>query len=344
MKITASVLRWSTIALGIAVSGRAQSDRGEPYHVSQVFQVAGDGGWDYLTVDPSAGLLYVPRTTHTMVVDAKTGRIVADIPGQKHNHGVAIVPAAGRGFITDGEDGSVVVFDLKSFRVLGKIKTEPDADGIIYDPASNKVLLVSGDGHALIPISPDVDPRTGSADPAVDLGGAPEFLAADGRGKVFVNLADKDLVAVVDTKAMKLAGRWPTAPGGQPTAMAIDRPGGRLFIGCRKPQKMIVMSTADGAILADLPLGPGVDAAQFDSDAFASARDGSLTVVRETSPGKFRIIQTVKTPVGARTMGLDPLTHTLYLPTADFGPPNLAGHADAVPETFMIVVVTPTGE
>jgi hypothetical protein len=333
------------LALCAAPGLRAQSaGPALPYAVAKILPVGGEGGWDYLTVDPENNLLFVPRVTHTLVLDGTTGRTVADIPGQTHNHGVAIVPHAGRGFITDGDDGSVVIFDLKTYQVLGKIKARDDADGIIYDPASDKVLLVCGDAGILVPISPDVDPKTGTADPAVDLGGKPEFLAADGRGKVYVNLADKDQVAVVDTRTMKVLTRWSTAPGGTPVGLSIDREHHRLFIGCRKPQKLVVMSTDDGSVVADLPIGAGVDATQFNGDAFASCRDGTLAVVRETAPGRFEVIQTVPTKAGARTMGVNPRTGAIYLPTAEFGPPASGqGRPVAKPDSFMIVVVTPTG-
>ena len=325
-------------------SASAPADTG-PYHVSQTFHVGGEGGWDYLTVDPEHKLLYVPRSTHTMVLDATAGKTVADIPGQKRNHGVAIVPSVGRGFITDGEDASVTVFDLKTYAVLGKIKAAEDADGVIYDPASGKVLVVCGDAGLLIPISADVDLKTGKADTAVDLGGKPEFLAADGQGKAYINLEDKDQVAVVDTKTMKVISKWPVTPGGSPVGMSMDRARRRLFIGCRKPQKLIVMSADDGKVLADLPIGAGVDATQFEGDAFASCRDGTLAIAREGAPGKFQIIQTVQTPQGARTMGSDPTTHTLYLPTAEFGPPAAGQSRPSVkPGSFMIVVVNPSGK
>lgn len=311
-----------------------------PYHVSRTYHVGGEGAWDYLTVDPEHKLLFVPRSTHTMVLDATTGKTVADIPGQKRNHGVAIVPGAGRGFITDGSDASVTVFDLKTYAVLGKVKTAEDSDGVIYDPASDKVLVSCGDAHALIPISPKLDLATGKADAAVELGGKPEFLAADGKGKAYINLVDKDQVAVVDTKTMKVLNKWPTTPGGSPVGMAMDTAKRRLFIGCRKPQKLIVMSADDGKVLADLPIGAGVDATKFDGDIFASCGDGTLTVARETAPGKFEIVQTVQTPPGARTMGVDPTTHTLYLPTAEMEPPA-AGQTRPrpKPDTFMVVVV-----
>ena len=315
------------------------------YRVAQTFHIGGEGRWDYLTVDPEHNLLFVPRTTHTMVLDARTGKTVADIPGQKRNHGVAIAASAGRGFITDGEDASVTVFDLKTYAVLGKVKAAEDADGVIYDPGSGKVLVVCGDAGALIPIAPDLDVKTGKADAAVELGGKPEFLAADGLGRAYINLVDKDQVAVVDTKAMKVVNKWPTTPGGSPVGMSMDVAHHRLFIGCRKPQKLVIMDAEDGKVIADLPIGAGVDAAKFDGDAFASCGDGTLTVARETAPGQFEVVQTVKTPMGARTMGLDPTTHTLYLPTAEFEPTS-AGQTRPTPKpgSFMIVVVSPSGQ
>lgn len=320
-------------------------DKEGPYHVSQIFHIGGEGGWDYLTVDPDHKLLYVPRSTHTMVIDATTGKTVADIPGQKRNHGVALVPSAGRGFITDGEDASVTIFDLKTHAVLGKVKTADDSDGIIYDPASEKVLVVCGDAGSLIPISPGLDPKTGQADPAVDLGGKPEFLAADGKGKAYINLVDKNQVAVVDTHTMKVVNKWPTAPGGTPVGMAMDTARRRLFIGCRRPQKLIVMDPDTGKVLADFPIGAGVDATKFADDIYASCGDGTLTVARETAPGKFAVVQTLQTRAGARTMGVDPTTRTAYLPTAEMQPPAEGQRRPRPkPGTFMIVVVSPSGK
>ncbi len=228
-----------------------------------------------------------------------------------------------------------------------KLKAVLDSDGIIYDPSSKKIIFVSGDGGTAYPIAPDVDPKAGSVGPAIELGGKPEFLASDEQGKVFINLVDKNQVAVVDTNAMKLVTKWSTAPGGSPVGMAIDRQRRRLFIGCRNPQKLIIMSYDDGKVLADLPIGSGVDAVQFDDPCiFASCADGSLTVARETSPNKFEVVQTVKTPPGARTMGLDPTTHTLYLPTAEMQTPRTTaststapGRPTPKPDTFMVVVV-----
>jgi outer membrane protein assembly factor BamB len=217
----------------------------------------------------------------------------------------------------------------------------PDADGIIYDKADKLVLAVSGDGNSLMTVKPDVDPKNGKIDAPIALGGAPEFLAVDG-GKAYVNLEDKSQVAVVDLKTRKVLAHWPVAPGGTPVGMAVDSKGHHLFIGCRKPAKMIVMNEADGKVIADLPIGAGVDATKFHAGhAFASAGDGTLTVVGEKA-GNFEVEQTVKTPNGARTMGVDDATGKMYLPTAEFetpAPGAAPARPKAKPDTFMIVEV-----
>lgn len=330
--ITASML--FLLGCGLAVPAPAE------WRVAKTLHVGGAGGWDYLTVNPQTHRLYVPRSTHTLVIDSESGKTIADIPGQKIAHGVALVPQAGRGFITDGGgDGAIVIFDLKTNAVLGKIAAQPDADGIIFDQASGRVVAVSGDKGVLMTFRPDIDPKSGKLDAPVELGGAPEFLASDGAGKIYVNLMDKNEVAVVDMKAREVVARWPVAPGGAPVGMAIDTARRRLVIGCRKPQKLIVMSTDNGKVLADLPIGASVDATLVEAgQMFASCADGTLAVARETAPGKFEIVQTVKTPRGARTMGMDSATHRLYLPTAEYGPAT-GGRPAAKPDTFMIVVV-----
>ncbi len=316
----------------------AQTD----WQVVKTFQIGGPGGWDYLTVDPETHRLYVPRTTHTMVIDAESGKTLADLPGQKNAHGVALAPAAGRGFISDGGgDGAIVIFDLKTYAVLGSLAAMPDADGIIFDPTSGHVLVVSGRGKALMSFQPDIDPKNGQIDAPIVLRGEPEFLAADAAGKVYINLMDTHEVAVVDFKARKVVANWPVAPGGLPVGMAIDTKNGRLFIGCRGPQKLIVMSTKDGKVLSDLPIGESVDAVKLDNgQAFASTAGAQLFVAGEKSPGKFAITQTVKTGDGARTMGVDPTTHRIYLPAAEFEV-GANGRRGPKPGTFMILVVAP---
>lgn len=310
--------------------------------VKRAMQIGGPGGWDYLTVESDTHRLFVPRSTHTMVIDADSGKVIGDIPGQKTAHGVAIVPEVGRGFISDGGgNGAVLIFDLKTYAVLGKITAQPDADGIIYDPGTKLVLVVSGDGGVLMTLKPDVDPVHGKIDSPIDLGGKPEFLSADNAGKVYINLEDKDQLAVVDLTGRKVLAHWPVSPGGEPVGLSLDRLKGRLFIGCRKPQKMIVMSTDGGKILASLPIGAGVDATKFDDgEAFASCRDGSLAVISEKSPERFEVAQIVKTLEGARTMGIDSSTHTIYLPTAEFEPTKPGERRPQTKAgTFKIVVV-----
>ncbi len=313
------------------------------WKAERTIHIGGPGGWDYLTVDPQTHRLYVPRSSHTQIIDASSGKVTGDIPGQKRAHGVAIATKAGRGFISDGGgDGAIVMFDLKSNAVLGTVAAQADTDGIIFDDASGLVLAVSGDGGTLMTLRADADPKTAKIDAPIDLGGKPEFLAADGKGKVYINLVDKNEVVVVDIAARKVVSRWPTAPGGSPVGMAMDTKNRRLFVGCRKPQKLVVMSADDGKVLADLPIGTGVDATKFDDgQAFASVVDGTLTVAAEKSKGKFEVVQKVNTPRGARTMGIDPGTHKIYLPTAEFEEPKGAtGRPAAKPDSFMIVVVS----
>jgi hypothetical protein len=315
--------------------------------VEKELKIGGEGAWDYLTVDPKTHRLFVPRSTHTMVIDADSGKTLGDIPGQKIAHGVAIVPEVGRGFISDGGgDGAVVVFDLTTYAVLGKIVAQPDADGIIFDPGSGLVLVVSGDNGVLMSFKPDVDLKNGKIDAPIDLGGAPEFLASDGAGKLYVNLMDKDVVAVVDLHERKVVARWAVAPGGSPVGMSIDTKTRRLMIGCRNPRRLIVMSTDDGKVLSDLPIGERVDATKVENgQVFASCRDGSLSVAREQAPGKYEIVQVVKTHVGASTMGIDSSTHRIYLPAAEFEDSKDGPKARPKPKagTFMIVVVAPQG-
>lgn len=324
-----------TAVLAAALPAAAQ------WSVTSTMHIGGEGGWDYVTVDSQAHRLFVTRSTHTQVIDAVTGKVLGDIPGQKRSHGTAIVPAVGRGFITDGGSGTIVVFDLKTYAVLGTLAAMPDADGIIYDKTDGLVLAVSGDGNALMTFKPDIDPANGKID-TIKLGGAPEFLAYD-NGKAYINLEDKDMVAVVDLKTRQVTARWPVAPGGHPVGMSIDRKAHRLFIGCRNPQKLIVMSTDDGKIQAALPIGSGVDATKHHGGfAFASCGDGTLTIAGEKD-GKMVVEQVVNTAAGARTMGIDESTMTVYLPTAEMLPPvpgAVSRRPQPKPGSFMIVVVS----
>ena len=316
------------------------------YKLAAPLKVGGAGGWDYVTLDPAGRLLYVTRSTHTMVVDVSTGKPIADIPGMRRAHGVALVPEAGRGFISDGKDGSVIVFDLKTGATLGKVTAAPDADSIIYDPASRRILVLCGDAHRMIAIAPDVNLKSAKADATVDLGGSPEYAVADGQGKVFVNIADRDEVAVVDSHVMKVIARWPVGLGERPTGLSMDRATRRLFIGCRN-RELVIMNADDGKVLADFPIGTGVDATAFDHGfVLASCADGTLTFVREVTPQKFEAAQTLRTEPGARTMAVDSRSGTVYLPTSDLTPAPAATADNPRPRpmpvagTFRILVVT----
>jgi len=324
------------VAASFTLSARAFA-QGE-WAVEKTFHVGGEGGFDYITVDAKSHRLYVPRSTHTMVIDAESGRMIADIPGQKHNHGVALVPELGRGFISDGA-GSIVIFDLNTDAVLGTVAAKDDTDGIIYDKSTGLVLAAAGDAGVLVTLRADADPKTAVIDAPIELGGKPEYLAADGDGKVYVNLEDKDKVAVVDLKARKVLAHWPVAPGGSPVGLAIDTEKHRLFIGCRKPQKMLVMSTDDGKVVVDFPIAAGVDATRWDGNqAFASTREGKLSVVDDRG-GKWETGQTVTTGLGTKTMDIDNEARKIYLPTAEFEEAKAGERPKAKPGTFMIVVV-----
>jgi len=318
------------------------------YKLAAPLKVGGAGGWDYVTLDPAGRLLYVTRSTHTMVVDVSTGKPIADIPGMRRAHGVALVPEAGRGFISDGKDGSVIVFDLKTGATLGKVTAAPDADSIIYDPASRRILVLCGDAHRMIAIAPDLNLKSAKADATVDLGGSPEYAVADGQGKVFVNIADRDEVAMVDTHVMKVIARWPVGVGKRPTGLSMDRTTRRLFVGCRN-RELVIMNADDGKVLADFPIGTGVDATAFNNGfVLASCADGTLTFVREVTSQKFEAAQILRTEPGARTMAVDSRSGTVYLPTSDLTPAPAATADNPRPRpmpvagTFRILVVTPS--
>lgn len=338
MKLYRSMAFLSAVLLIAGVlPGMAQTH----WSVVKTFHVGGEGGWDYVTVDAPHDRFFVTRQTHTMAISETTGKVLGDIPGQIRSHGVALVPKLNRGFITDGGgSGAILVFDMKTYKVLGRIPTMPDSDGIIYDPYMNLVLAVSGDGQALMAFPPDIDPKSGSAGKPIELGGSPEFLAADASGRAYINIPDQNLVAVVDLHTRKVIARWPVAPGGKPVGMAIDAAKHLLFIGCRGPQKLIVMSTRDGKVEASLLIGAGNDAVRYSHGyGFASCRAGTLTVAGEKG-GHFHVVQVVKTAEGARTQGLDWNRHLIFLPTAQMEPAQPGQrHPGIKPGSFEVVVV-----
>lgn len=331
------------MAAGLMTAAFAQE---APYHVLREIKIGGEGGWDYVVADSRARHLYVSHATKVIVVDLDSEKIVGEISNTNGIHGVALAPEFGRGFTSNGRDATVTIFDLKTLAVIGTAKTGGNPDAIVYDPPTKRVFTFNrmrADATSTV-----IDAASGNVIKTITLGGRPEFAVTDEKGKIFVNLDDKNEVAVIDTKEMTVTQRWPLAPGEGPSGLAIDLKNRRLFSVCEN-EKMIVMNADNGKVMATLPIGKGTDGAAFDAAtgfAFSSnGSDGTLTVVHEDAPDRFRVVANVKTMPGARTMTVDAKTHRLYLPTAQFGPPPAStperprSRPVAVPGTFMILVV-----
>jgi DNA-binding beta-propeller fold protein YncE len=274
--------------------------------------------FDYVTVDSAARRVYLSHGTEIKVIDADSGALISNITGLKQDHGVAVASEFGRGFISDGAQGKVIIFDLKTLKVTGEAKADNDADCVIYDPSSKHVFVMNGDPHS----STVIDAKSGNVLGTIELGGGPEFAVADGKGTVYINLEDKSELVAVDAATMKIKSRWPLAPAGAPTALAMDVPHHRLFSAGRNPQMMVVLDSDSGKVIQSFPISAGVDAAAYDPETgmiFVSTREGMVHVFHEDSPDKFSEAETIKTEFGAKTMGLDTKTHNLFLDTADFG-------------------------
>ena len=276
--------------------------------------------FDYITVDSASRRVYLSHGTEIKVIDADSGALIANITGLKQDHGVALASEFGRGFISDGALGKVFIFDLQTLKVTGEATADKDADSIIYDPFSKRVFVMNGDPHT----STVIDAKSGSMVGTIDLGGGPEFAVADGKGTVYVNLEDKSELLAIDCRTLKIKSRWPVAPAGAPTALAMDVQHHRLFSAGRNPQMFVVLDSDSGRVLQSFPISAGVDAAAYEAETgsvFVSTREGKVHVFHEDSPDKFSEAETIKTEFGAKTMGLDTKTHNLFLDTADFGPP-----------------------
>jgi outer membrane protein assembly factor BamB len=266
------------------------------YRVTHSYPLGGDGSWDYIVPDPPNHRLFIARQNRVMVVDENTGTLLGEVTGIQGAHGTAVAEATGHGFATSGNDQSVLMFDLKTFKVLGRIPAAEDADAIVYDSASNRVFTLNGDAHS----STVIDPRAESLITNIPLGGKPEYGASARDGKVYANLTDTSEVVEIDAKTATVSRRWTTSPCKQPVAMAIDTARHRLFSGCRSG----VMAVSDyeaGKVVATLPIGTGVDGAGFDAasgDAFASNANGTLTVIHQDSADQYHVIQNVQTPEG----------------------------------------------
>jgi DNA-binding beta-propeller fold protein YncE len=278
--------------------------------------------FDYVIPDAAARRVYFTHRTEVIVVDAdsgdKVGTVTAD--GWKRIHGVALAPETGHGFITDGDAGNIMMFDIKSLKVLKTIKGEDDADWILYDPASKKVFAFNGSSKT----STVVDPVKGEVIKSIPLGGAPEQAIADGKGMIYDTLQSTNEIIAIDTNDFTIKSRWPVAPSGAPTSITMDRKNRRLFVGGRNPKMLVMMDADSGKVIGDgFPIGDRVDANVFDPGTgmvAAATREGMLHIFHEDSPDKLSVVETVKTEFGAKTMGLDPKTHKLFLTTSDFGP------------------------
>jgi DNA-binding beta-propeller fold protein YncE len=304
--------------LGIAPAAQAQT-AAAPYRLLHTIPIGGEGGWDFLEVDPAGERLYVAHGTQTDVIDLKTKKLVGTVLNTPAAHGIAIVPTANRGYVSCGRNNYCVAFDLKTLKNLGTIPTGPKPDAMFYDAFSQRVFAFSNDGGK----STVLDATTGKAVGTAELGGDVEVPATDGKGRIFVNLEDKSEVIEFDAKTLAVLHRHSLAPGAEPTGLAFDAKNNRLFSACAN-EKLVVTDSKTGRQVAVLPIGKGVDGAAFDPTTgnvvTTNGGDGTLTVIHQDTPDKYRVVANVPTAKGARTVAEDPTTHHLYTCTADLGP------------------------
>jgi DNA-binding beta-propeller fold protein YncE len=338
-----SLRRWVLASLALIITAAALAVAAPGYKVVTTYNVGGDGGWDYLIADAAARRLYISRATHVIVLDLDSGKTVGDIADTPGVHGIALAPELGRGFVSNGREGTVSIFDLKTLATISKVKAGENPDAILYDPATQRVFTFNGRSQD----STAIDAAKGTVLGTIKLDGKPEFAASDGKGEIFVNIEDKSELTAIDPNKLMVKSTWPLAPCESPSGLSMDRKNRRLFVGC--DNKMMAVVNADtGKVLATPTIGDGVDATTFDAEtglAFASCGEGVLTVVREESPDKFSVAENVPTQAGARTLALDSKTHNVYLVTAKFGPPPAATpdnphpRRSILPDSFVVLVV-----
>jgi hypothetical protein len=338
------------VCLGAAASfsAAASSPQTTPppsgYRLAKRLNLGGEGGWDYLTFDSRRRRVFVSRGTHTLVVDAD-GKKVGDIPNTQGVHGIALAPEFNRGFTSNGRANSVTIFELNSLKTIREIDVKgQNPDAILYDPASRRVFTFNGRSHDATAI----DAKTGEIVGNISLDGKPEFAQADGAGHVFVNIEDKSEISEIDSYGLKVVNTWPLAPCQEPSGLAFDVAHKRLFAGCNN-RMMAVVDSDSGKVVTTIPIGDGVDANAYDPGTgfvFASCGEGTLTVAHQDSPDKYTVVENAPTQKGARTMTLDPKTHTVYLVTAGFGPPPAATPDDPnprpaiLPDSFTLLILT----
>jgi DNA-binding beta-propeller fold protein YncE len=305
------VLLWTALAFGQTV--------GAGYHIIDSIQVGGDGGWDYLIVDSDAQRAYLSHATCVTVVDLAKHAVAGEIPNTPGVHGIALVPARGKGYTSNGRDSSVTVFDPATLTTLARIKIQArNPDAILYDPSSDRLFTFNGGSASATAIDTKSDTVLGT----ISLPGKPEFAVTDLKGTIYVNIEDKSLVVGFDARTLKVLSTWSIAPGDEPSGLAIDREHGRLLSVCGN-KLMVVLDMASGKVIATVPTGEGTDGAAFDPGphiAFSSNGEGTLTVVREDAPEKYSSAGNIPTRRGARTVTVDPKTHRVYTVSARFGP------------------------
>ena len=308
------------------------------YRITRTYNLGGDGRWDYVVPDPPHHRLFIGRTNRVMVVDEDSGKLLGEVTGIDGAHGTALAERWGHGFATSGNDGTVVMFDLKTLKSLGKTPAALDADAIIYDPASDRIFSLNGDAHS----STVINPMDGKLVTNIPLGGKPEYAATANDGKVYANITDNSEVVEIDARSLSVSRRWPTEPCRQPVSMAIDTKNHRLFSGCRSGV-LAVSDYVAGRIVAMATIGTGVDGTGFDAttgNVFASNADGTLTIIHQDTPDKYHVVENIQTAQGSRNLGLDSTNHRLFLPAADFGPvPANSRQAPIVAGTFRLLVV-----
>ena len=308
-----------------------------PYHLLKEISVGGDTGWDDLTVDSAAQRLYVSHWTKVVVIDLATDTVAGEITNTPGVHAIAVAPELNRGFTSNGRENMVGIFDLKTLQTLAKVNTQTNPDAILFEPGQNEVYAFNGRSQSATVISA----ASGKVAATIPLGGKPEFARADPHaGRVFVNIEDKNEVAVIDTRTHAVVNRWPIAPGEAASGLAIDTKNHRLFLGCDN-HLMVMLDSTSGKVLATVPIDGGVDGNAFDPAtqlAFASCGDGTVTIAREDGD-KLTVVQTLKNEKSARTMTIDPVTHKIYLPSAKFeAPAEGQRRGKMVPGTFKILV------
>lgn len=308
-------------------------------HVKNKIELGGNGFWDYLTVDNAARRLYVSHGTHVVLIDLETNKKIGDIPDTPGVHGIAVANDLNRGFISCGQSDTTIIFDLKSMKVLGQVKTGANPDNILYDSSSKQVFTFNGRSNDATVF----DAATGAVKGTIALGGKPEAAKLDGKGKIYVNIEDLNEVVEIDIQKLAISKHFSINPGEEPTGMAIDSDHHRIFAACGN-KMLVIMDTETGKVIATAPIGAGCDGVSFDSETglvfCSNGEDGTLTVVKETSTGKFEVTQTITTQRGARTITIDPKTHNVLLPVGQFGPPGgQAEQSTTGKDSFVVIVV-----